>query len=103
MLGGLSASTYCIAFGTLYGILFGAGLGQPLSLLLALSASYLSAVVMVPQRHDQQQDSQHTTHARTCVWAGVDAGVRVVQLGGGDHAEEAIATAGDGRGGGRDG
>lgn len=47
MLGGLSASTYCIAFGTLYAILFGAGLGQPLSLLLALSASYLSAVVLV--------------------------------------------------------
>jgi hypothetical protein len=61
MLGGLSASTYCIAFGTLYAILFGAGLGQPLSLLLALSASYLSAVVMVPQ-HDQRH---YTTHCTT--------------------------------------
>jgi hypothetical protein len=63
MLGGLSASTYCIAFGTLYAILFGAGLGQPLSLLLALSASYLSAVVMVPQRHDQQRHLNDTAHS----------------------------------------
>jgi hypothetical protein len=101
MLGGLSTSAYCAVFGTLYATLFGVGLGQPLSILLALSASYLASVLLVPptitpthpQRGPARMMPRSTASHREFITAGLGAWLPDALVVGEVHQQEALASA----------